>query len=208
MAKSGHQVKAWKVQRALMCELPGMGKPGAMERRAYPPGQHGMARKKFSDYGQRLKEKQKLLYNYGLREKQLRLFVKRAKKSLATDWMTTLAGMLETRLDAVVFRLGFAPSIPAARQLVTHRKVFVNGKRLTIPSALVPVGATIRLAKETYQTAAYQISIKQPRLHLPDWLQHVQEGEETHGKLRMKPGIDAIPFPFDARLVAEHYSKV
>ena len=184
-----------------------MGKAGALERRPYPPGQHGLARRKFSEYALRLKEKQKILFNYGLREEQLRLFVKRAKAKKATDWMATLVGMLESRLDNVVFRLGFAPSIPAARQLVGHGKVFVNGKRVTIGSALVPVGATISLTEAAYASAAFEYSIQSPRLLLPDWLGYEHVGNHKHGKLKMVPPSDAVPFPFESRLVAEHYSK-
>src|SRR5690606_14047635 len=112
--------KRVKMQRSLVVELPGLGKPGALARRPYPPGQHGLGRRKFSEFGLRLKEKQKLLFHYGLREEQLRRLVKRAKTGQASDWMSTLIGMLESRLDNVVFRLGFAPSMMAARQMVRH----------------------------------------------------------------------------------------
>lgn len=208
MSKLGSQRKAWKVQRALICELPGLGKPGALERRPYPPGQHGMARRKFSEYASRLREKQKVLFNYGLREEQLRRLVKKAKSSKATDWMSTLIGLLETRLDSVVFRLGFAPSISAARQLIRHRKVLVDGKKLTIPSAQVYPGSTITLTADAYQGTVYQYAIRQPRLFLADWLELTDEGETKKGRLKMVPGSEAIPFPFDGRLVTEFYSGV
>ena len=208
MSKLGNRRSAWKVQRALICELPGLGKPGAMERRAYPPGQHGQMRRKFSEYASRLREKQKILFHYGLREEQLRRFVKKAKAGPSSDWMSTLIGLLETRIDNIIFRLGFASSIPAARQLVRHGKVFVNGKKLNIASAQVKQGSEISLSPTAYQGSVYQSSIRQPRLLLADWLEHIQVGENRKGRLKMVPGGDTVPFPFEERLVAEFYSKI
>jgi small subunit ribosomal protein S4 len=208
MSKLGNRRTAWKVQRGLLCELPGLGKAGAMERRPYPPGQHGMRKRKFSEYAARLREKQKILFHYGLREEQLRRFVRKAKAGRSTDWISTLIGLLESRLDNVIFRLGFAPSIPAARQLVRHGKVYVNGKRLNIPSAQVNPGDEISLSPAAYQGVIFQYSIRQPRLMLPDWLEHLPEGAHKKGKLRVRPDSDTIPFPFEGRLVAEFYSRV
>ena len=205
MAKLGRR-KAWKIQRALLCELPGLGKPGALERRAYPPGQHGQGRKKFSEYGVRLREKQKMLHHYGLREEQFRRFIKQAKSGRSKDWMSTLIGLLESRVDNLVFRLGFAPSIPAARQLVRHGKVLVNGKRLDISSALVEPGSTIALTPDAYRGTVYQTSIQQPRLMLADWLELEKDGEHTRGRLKGTPPSDAVPFEFAGRWVIELYS--
>lgn len=207
MSKLGNKKSAWKIQRALLCELPGLGKPGALERRPYPPGQHGQARRKFSEYASRLREKQKILFHYGLREEQLRRFVRQAKAGRSSDWMSTLIGLLETRLDNVVFRLGFAPSIPAARQLVRHGKVLVNGKRVNIGSAQVKPGSEVALTAKAYLGVTYQDSIRQPRLLLADWLELHTEGEIKKGRVKMVPGADAIPFPIEDRLVAEFYSR-
>ncbi len=208
MSKLGNKRSAFKIQRSLMCELPGLGKPGALERRAYPPGQHGQLRRKFSEYGLRLREKQKLVFHYGLREEQLRRFVKAAKSGKNADWMSSLIGALETRIDNLVFRLGFAGSIAAARQLVRHGKVLVNGKRLDIGSAQVLPGDVISLTADAYRGTVYQTSIAQPRLELADWLEHVQEGEGLKGRLKFMPAGDAVPFPFASRLVVEHYTGV
>ncbi len=207
MSKLGKK-KSWKIQRALLCELPGLGKPGALERRPYPPGQHGQGKRKFSEYASRLREKQKVLFHYGLREEQLRRFVKKAKLGRSTDWMSTLIGLLETRLDNVIFRLGFASSIASARQLIRHGKVLVNGKKLNIPSAQVEPGKEISLSERGYQGQIYQNCIKQPRLMLPDWLEHTPQGDLKKGKVKVVPGGEAIPFPFEDRLVAEYYSKI
>ncbi len=208
MSRLGTKRKAWKVQRALLCELPGLGKPGALERRPYPPGQHGQMRRKFSEYASRLREKQKLLFHYGLREEQLRRFVRQAKSGRSSDWMSTLIGLLETRLDNVIFRLGFAPSVSAARQLICHGKVLLNGKRVNISSAQVYPGNEIALSSDAYQGVVYQVSIRQPRLLLADWLEHISEGENKKGRLKLIPGSEAIPFPLEGRLVAEFYSRV
>lgn len=208
MPKLGNQRSAWKIQRSLLCELPGLGKSGALERRPYPPGQHGQLRRKFSEYSLRLREKQKVLFHYGLREEQLRKFVVKAKAGRSTDWMSTLIGHLETRVDNIVFRMGFATSIPAARQLVCHGKVLVNGKRLDIASAQVKPGSIVSLTAEAYQNDVYKNAIKQPRLLLPDWLELISEGDIKKGRLKVVPGSEAIPFEFTERLVAEYYSKI
>jgi small subunit ribosomal protein S4 len=208
MPTLGKKKKAWKIQRALMVELPGLGKPGALERRPYPPGQHGLARRKFSEYGLRLREKQKLIFNYGMREEQLRRFVARAKRSQSSDWMGTLIGLLESRLDNIVFRLGFASSIRAARQLVRHGKVLVNGKKTTIGSLTVLPGDRVELTADAYSGTVYGYAIARPRLMLADWLELEKKGDVYVGRLKAKPPADAIPFPFEHRLVAEHYSRI
>src|SRR5882672_1334376 len=110
----------FKRQRRLGVELPGLGKSGALDRRPYPPGQHGNQKRKLSEYALRLEEKQKLIFHYGLREEQLRRFVRDSKRGKSTDWVDTLIGRLERRLDNLIFRLGFAPSIRSARQMILH----------------------------------------------------------------------------------------
>jgi small subunit ribosomal protein S4 len=133
MNKAG-KVARFRIQRRLGTELPGLGKAGALERRPYPPGQNGNRRRKFSDYALRLEEKQKIRANYELREEQLRRFIRKAKTGKGSNWTAKLMGLLELRLDNVVFRLGFAPSIRSARQLVGHGHVRVNGEKVDIPN--------------------------------------------------------------------------
>jgi small subunit ribosomal protein S4 len=207
MSKLGNKKSRWKVQRALSVELPGLGKPGALERRPYPPGQHGLRRRKFSDYALRLREKQKVLFHYLLREEQLKRFVKKAKSSPGTDWMDSLIGDLECRLDNIVFRLGFAPSIPAARQMVRHNHILVDGKRVNIPSYLVKVGSQISLTSRAYQSPNYLQARQAPRLILADFLRKETQGEHEVGILKDKPHAGDIPFPFEKNLVTEFYSK-
>jgi small subunit ribosomal protein S4 len=135
------QRRKFKIQRALGVELPALGKPGALEKRNYPPGQHGKTRKsKPSEYAVQLKEKQKLLFHYGIREEQLRRFVRKARSASPSNWIDSLIGLLERRLDNIVFRLGFACSIAAARQLVSHGHILVDSRRQTIGSMVLRVG--------------------------------------------------------------------
>jgi small subunit ribosomal protein S4 len=208
MSKLGSHRKAWKVQRALLIELPGLGKPGALERRPYPPGQHGQGKKKFSEYGTRLREKQKMMFHYGLREEQLRRLITKAKKVRGGDWMAALVALLETRLDNMIFRLGFASSIPAARQLVRHGKVLVDGRKVSIASFHVARGSEITLTPAGYASIPFQYSIQAPRLVLPDWLEREKQGEIYLGRLRDIPPRDAVPFPFESQLVVEFYTGV
>lgn len=195
----------FKRQRRLSTELPGLGKPGALDRKPYPPGQHGNQRRKLSEYALRLEEKQKLLFHYGLREEQLRRFVRDAKTGKVTDWVDALIGRLERRADNVVFRLGFAPSIRAARQMVSHGHVLVNGKKLTIGSALVPVGGEVKLTEKGYKSTNFLQAKASPRLELADYLS-VTEEEHPVGTVKEEPGFENIPFPYEKGLLAEYYA--
>lgn len=208
MPKLGEKKSRWKIQRALGVELPGLGKPGALERRPYPPGQHGAKRRKFSEYSLRLREKQKILFHYLLREEQLRRFVKQSKTGSETDWMDTLIGALESRLDNLVFRIGFAHSIPAARQMVRHNHVLVNGKRVNISSQVIRPGSTITLTQRAYDSPNYLQARKNPRMEMPDYLVKTVENDREIGTLKFRPSSDHIPFEFQKNLVAEFYSKI
>ena len=131
-----------KKMRALDVELPGLSRK-SIAKRPYRPGQHGQKSQRVKDYSLRLAEKQKLRFNYGVNERQLRRLVREAirSKTLTADKVIEL---LELRLDNVVFRGGFAPTIPAARQLVNHNHITVNDKRVNIASYRVNVGDVIR----------------------------------------------------------------
>lgn len=189
-----------------MTELPGLGKAGALERRPYPPGEHGLKRRKYSEYALQLEEKQKILFHYGLRETQLRRFVREAKRTSDTNWVSTLANLLERRIDNIVFRLGFAVSIPAARQLVAHGKVLINGRKLDIRSALLKRGDRIELKPSAYQNQAYLLAKQSPRLPLPDYLEKTTQGEGEVGVLKDEPVLGDIPFAFDPGLFTSYYS--
>lgn len=196
----------FKRQRRLLTELPGMGKAGAMERRPYPPGEHGQKRKKYSDYGLQLEEKQKILYHYGMREKQLRRFVELAKRKASTNWVSTLVGLLELRLDNVVFRLGFAQSIPAAKQLISHRKVLVNNKYLSIRSAILKPGDQISLKPAAYDNQVYLQAKQSPRLPLPNFLDKQEQSQGDIGKITDVPNLEHIPFPFEPAFFTGYYA--
>jgi small subunit ribosomal protein S4 len=197
----------FKIQRKLGVELPGLGKSGALERRPYPPGEHGNRRKKYSDYGLRLEEKQKIRFHYGIREEQLRRFIRDAKQGSGTNWTAKLIGRLERRLDNLVFRLNFAPSIRAARQMVCHGHIEVNGKKVNIPSYVCKPGDTISVRTKSVENQNYMQSKQSPRLELADFLAKEEKDGREIGTLKDIPGLEAVPFPFDAGLFTEYYAQ-
>ncbi|MBB6143168.1 small subunit ribosomal protein S4 [Silvibacterium bohemicum] len=200
--------KKFRIQRSLGIELPGLGKPGALEKRSYPPGQHGRLRKtKKTQFGAQLQEKQKLLFHYGLREEQLRRFVRKARSLSPSNWIESLIGLLERRLDNVVFRLGFARSIAAARQLVSHGHILVNGRRQTIGSMVLRPGEIVWLSEKASQMEAIQSSLKSPRLTLPSFLQFQNPNAPDRGIVLSIPSSNHVPFEFNTTQVAEYYAK-
>ncbi|MFS4458209.1 30S ribosomal protein S4 [Bdellovibrio sp. HCB2-146] len=200
------KVARFKRQRRLLVELPGMGKAGALERRPYPPGQHGLQRRKYSEFALQLEEKQKLRFHYGVREEQFRRLINKAKGSSAPNWVESLVNLLERRLDNVVFRLGFAPSIPAARQLVSHGKILVDGKKVTIGSQTIRVGQKITLKAEALQNQVYLQAKQNPRLPLPSFLAKEEVQGQEVGRLTDEPNLEAVPFAFEPGLVIGYYS--
>lgn len=159
-----------KKMRALGVNLPGLSRK-SIERRPYPPGQHGptLRRRKESAFKIRLVEKQKLRLYYGLSERQFGRLVQRATRSTGNTGEVILQ-LLEARLDNVVFRAGFARTIPAARQLVRHGHVTVNGRRLDIPSAEVRVGDVVSLRERSRELDVVSISLAEPVATAPAWL--------------------------------------
>lgn len=206
MAKVIGKRPRFKRQRRLGIELPGLGKAGALDRRPYPPGQHGNQRRKLSEYALRLEEKQKLLVHYGIREEQLRRFVRQAKAGQTTDWVDKLAGMLERRLDNVIFRLNLAPSIRSARQIISHGHVLVDGKKCTVASAVIAPGSKVKLVTAAYKGTVFLQAKAKPRMDVPDYLGKEVSGEEEIGTVREVPHAHDIPFSFEPGLVAEYYA--
>ncbi|MCB9533822.1 MAG: 30S ribosomal protein S4 [Myxococcales bacterium] len=193
-----------KVMRALGVDLPGLSKK-TIERRPYAPGQHGQnRRKKLSDFGRQLKEKQKLRYNYGISEVQFRRLVvaARASKLAAGD---KLLELLERRLDNAVFRAGYAPTIPAARQLVTHGHFTVNGRRVDRASFSVNPGDVIRPRERSLTLGAIQTSLGSLSLARPEWMEF--DAKRLTTRVKSVPTADSVPFPIDVQLVIEYYSK-
>ncbi len=200
--------KKFKIQRSLGIELPGLGKPGALAKRNYPPGQHGrLHKRKVTQFGVQLREKQKLLFHYGLREEQLRRFVRKARSLSPSNWMESLIGLLERRLDNVVFRLGFARSMAAARQLVSHGHILVNGRRQTIGSMVLRPGDAVWLTQQANQMETVLSSIRTPRLSLPSFLQFQNPDTPDRGVILSVPDSGHVPFEFNKTQVAEYYAK-
>ncbi len=175
----------------------------AIEKRNFPPGQHGQGRKKVSDYGTQLREKQKTKRFYGLQETQFRnLFDKAARKKGITG--ENLLIMLETRLDNVVFRFGFASSRKEARQLVTHGHFQVNGKKVDIPSYEVKAGDVIKVKEKSTSSPKFK-EIKDMTISVPSWL--TVEVEKLEGKVVTLPTREDIDTPVAEHLIVELYSK-
>ena len=175
----------------------------AIEKRNYAPGQHGQSRKKISEYGIQLREKQKAKRFYGLQETQFRnLFDKAAKKKGITG--ENLLIMLETRMDNVVFRLGFASSRKEARQLVTHGHFTVNGKKLDIPSAMVAPGDVIKVKEKSTNSPKFK-EIREMSINVPSWI--TVDVEKLEGKIVAMPRREDIDTPVAEHLIVELYSK-
>lgn len=192
-----------KKMRALGVDLPGLSRK-SIERRPYPPGQHGQARRrKISDFGRQLKEKQKLRLNYGVSEKQMRRYVKQARASKLAAGQKLLE-LLERRLDNAVFRAGLAPTIPAARQLINHGHVCVNGRRVNIASYQLREGDVIRPRDKSLKLVCIETSLAELSLSRPDWLEY--DSKKMTSRVKSSPTADSVPFPMDVQLVIEYYS--
>ena len=175
----------------------------ALEKRNYAPGQHGQARKKQSDYGNQLREKQKAKRFYGVQETQFRnMFDKAAKKSGKTG--DNLLIMLETRLDNAVFRLGFAASRKEARQLVTHGHFTINGKKANIPSMEVKAGDVIAVKSRSQQSPKFK-EIRDMQITVPQWMD--VDVNKLEGKILALPTREQIDTPIAEHLIVELYSK-
>ena len=175
----------------------------AIEKRNYAPGQHGQSRKKVSEYGLQLREKQKAKRFYGLQETQFRnLFDKAARKTGITG--ENLLILLETRLDNVVFRLGFASSRKEARQLVNHGHFKVNGRKVNIPSYEVKAGDVITVKEKSTNSPKFK-EVKEMTITVPSWL--TVDVEKLEGKILSVPTRAEIDTPVAEHLIVELYSK-
>jgi small subunit ribosomal protein S4 len=177
----------------------------AIQRRNYPPGQHGQGRGKISDYGLQLREKQKVKRMYGILEKQFRGYFVRAERMRGVTG-TNLLVLLERRLDNVVYRLGFANSRAQARQLVLHNHVLVDAQRVNIPSYLVKVGQTVQVTEKSRSSAVVRDALEAAaRRGCPPWLE--LEKDEAKGRMSMFPTREDITMPIQEHLIVELYSK-
>ena len=177
----------------------------AIERRAYPPGQHGQGRVRFSDYGVQLREKQKVKRMYGLLEKQFESTMKRASRMKGRSGENLLI-LLERRLDNVVFRMGFATSRAEARQLVSHGHFLVNGRRATIPSMLLRPETVVTLAPKSQKVVRIAGALEALETRsLPQWLEIDKDGFK--GTVKVMPVRDDITMPIQEQLIVELYSR-
>ena len=175
----------------------------AMDRRPVVPGQHGAARKKVSEYGLQLREKQKVRRAYGLLERQFANTYEKAERSKQQTGFALLQ-MLELRLDNVVYRMGIGSSRAEARQIVTHGHITVNGKKLNIPSAQVKVGDVIAI-KESRQGLEMFKALKEIKIVMPKWLEF--NAETLTGKILALPERDDIDLNIKENLIVEYYSR-
>lgn len=177
----------------------------AFERRSYAPGQHGQGmRRKQSDYSVQLRAKQKLARIYGLREGQFRSYYREATRVHGVSG-DNLLRLLECRLDNIVYRLGMAPSRKAARQLVRHGHLAVNGRKVDIPSFLTGPGDVIQVVEKSRQLEAIHESLRRARETVP-WL--LLDKVNLQGTVLEKPNREDIPTVADEQLVIEFYSRV
>ena len=177
----------------------------AMVGRAYPPGMHGQGRSKTSEYGSQLREKQKAKRYYGLLESQFRSYFEMAERRPGQTGENLLS-ILETRLDNVVYRLGFAMSRAEARQLVTHGHITVNGKRVNIPSFLVKPGMIISLRERSRNLEKIKSNVEANAFRQPPkWLEY--DANNMIVKVVGVPAREDIDLPIEEHLIVELYSK-
>jgi len=176
-----------------------------VERRPFPPGQAGKKRPRDSEYRVQLREKQKAKRSYGVLEKQFRTYYELASRQQGKSGENLLK-LLETRLDNVVYRLGFAASRDEARQTVRHNHIAVNGKRVNIPSYRVRPGDTIEVAEKARDLTVIKAAlISSARVEVPAWLQ--VDAEKLQGNVLALPTRDQIDMPVREQLIVELYSK-
>jgi small subunit ribosomal protein S4 len=177
----------------------------AIERRNYPPGQHGQARPKFSAYSIQLREKQKVKRIYGLLENQFRRTFAEAARTKGITGETLLI-LLERRLDSTTYRLGFASSRAEARSLVRHGHILVNGKRVNIPSYFVRVGDVVSVKEQSRQMTRVLSAMEgAQRRGVPEWAE--VDRDTFSGRIKLLPTRSDITMPINEKLIVELYSK-
>ena len=177
----------------------------AIERRDSPPGQHQARRGKTTDYGVHLREKQKVKHYYGVLERQFRRYFERAERTKGNTG-DVLMTLLERRLDNIVHRLGFGLSRAAARQLVNHGHVTVNGTRVDVPSYLVRVGDVIRVKNRSKSIDLARAALEEHPRQTPDFLS-VTGAEVPEGIVGRLPAADDVSIPVQTQLIVELCSR-
>ena len=192
-----------KIMRALGVHLPGLSRKSVPDAPNHPPGQHGARPKRKSQFGVQLLEKQKLRFNYGLSERQMQRVVREARSSREQTGKKILE-LLERRLDNAVFRAGFAPTVLAARQMVSHCHIRLNGQRVNIASIRVKPGDQISLTERARNNLLVQSCLKEPELTRPEWL--TVDETKSSAQVTRVPDADEVPFPIDMQQVIEYYA--
>lgn len=204
---SKRQSAKYKIDRRLGENIWGRSK-SPFNRRPYPPGQHGQGRRsKLSDFGTQLQAKQKLKGYYGnITEKQFRRIYKEADR-IKGDTSQNLIGLLESRLDAVVYRSKFVPTVFSARQFINHGHVLVNGKRVNIPSYRVRVGDVIEVREKSRTMALVLEALESPEREHPEYIDVDPKGMKA--TFTRVPAFDEVPYPamMEPNLVVEFYSR-
>ncbi|MGI6147851.1 MAG: 30S ribosomal protein S4 [Firmicutes bacterium] len=191
----------WKLSRRLGFSLSETGKE--LRKRPYPPGQHGQGRRKLSNYGLQLQEKQKLRFLYGLSERQFKKVFQEAARMQGITGENFMI-LLESRLDNLVYRLGFARSRAGARQLVTHGHITVNGKRIDIPSYRVKVGDRISLREKSRNLKVVQEALE-VRPNVPEYLSY--DEQTMTGEYVRLPRRDELNPDIRESEIVEFYSR-
>jgi len=194
-----------KIIRRLGIPLPGLMKIKEDLRKPYPPGQHGPTKRtKLSDYALRLREKQKIRFHYGLSEKQLKKYIKKAFKNKKNPGIILLS-LLERRLDNIIFRAGFSPTIKSSRQLTGHGHIYVNNNKVDIPSFELKIGDKITVNRKSKMLKQVLQNIKNPlKLTLPEYLENIDSNALT--RIIKIPTKSDIPITINEQLIIEFYS--
>ncbi len=203
--------RKFKLQRQVGIVLPGLGdkkEKGPIAKRPFPPGQHGRTKgRHISEYGLRLREKQKIRYHYGIKDKQLRPLVIKSKQK-ESNWLNSFVDVIERRLDNVVFRLGFFPTIKAARQAVVHGNVLVNGKVCDIPSYICTLETEVSLKEKLYDNVLVIKTLESPTLDCPHFLSLDKKKKNPVGKLIDHPLLEDVPFEFNEQYFIEFCGNI
>ena len=177
----------------------------AIERRNYPPGQHGQGRPKFSEYAVQLREKQKVKRMYGVLEDQFRRYFEMAERARGITGETLLQ-LLERRFDNMIYRMGFATSRSEARQLVRHGHFMVNGRKVNVPSALLKAGDVVEVRERSRKMTRIQEALAQAEHRgAPDWVEVNREGFTA--RVKVLPTRAELTMPINEKLIIELYSK-
>ncbi len=203
---SKRKASKYKLDRRLGVNLWGRAK-SPIVRRDYGPGEHGQRRRKASDFGTQLQAKQKLKGYYGeISERQFRRVYTEASRRRG-DTLENLVGLLERRLDMVVYRMNFAPTIFAARQIVNHGHIQVNGRRVTVASYRVDDGDIVAVRERSRQHPRILESTQEPEREVPDYME--VDFDKMRGAWLRQPQFGDIPYPvqMEPNLVIEYYSR-